>query len=230
MHPTSTRAHGCRYRRSSRVSLSDIRREYAHATLSERDADPDPIRQFERWFEDARAAGLQELNAMTLATATPDGAPSARIVLLKGADARGFVFFTDYRSRKGTELDANPRAALVFYWAALERQVRVTGPTVRIGREESAAYFNSRPLGSRLSAMASHQSSVVTSRAVLEGRAGELAREYADRAPEIPSYWGGTRVTPETIEFWQGRPNRLHDRLRYTRDGNGQWRIDRLSP
>jgi pyridoxamine 5'-phosphate oxidase len=212
------------------VSLSDIRREYAHATLSERDADPDPIRQFERWFEDARAAGLQELNAMTLATATADGTPSARIVLLKAADARGFVFFTDYRSCKGTELDANPRAALVFYWAALERQVRVTGPTARIGREESAAYFNSRPLGSRLSAMASHQSSVVASRAVLEERAGELAREYADRAPEIPAYWGGTRVTPETIEFWQGRPNRLHDRLRYTRDGSGQWRIDRLSP
>lgn len=212
------------------MSLSDIRREYANATLSERDADPDPIRQFERWFEDARAAGLQELNAMTLATATTDGAPSARIVLLKAADARGFVFFTDYRSRKGAELDANPRAALVFYWAALERQVRVTGPTARIGREESAAYFDSRPLGSRLSAMASHQSAVVASRAVLEERAGELAREYADRPPEIPSYWGGTRVTPETIEFWQGRPNRLHDRLRYTRDRSGQWRIDRLSP
>jgi pyridoxamine 5'-phosphate oxidase len=212
------------------VSLSDIRREYAHAMLSEQDADADPIRQFERWFEDARAAGLQELNAMTLATATPDGAPSARIVLLKGADARGFVFFTDYRSRKGTELDANPRAALVFYWAALERQVRITGPTARISREESAAYFRSRPLGSRLSAMASHQSSVVASRAVLDARAGDLAREYADHDPEIPSYWGGTRVTPESIEFWQGRPNRLHDRLRYTRDGSGQWRIDRLSP
>jgi pyridoxamine 5'-phosphate oxidase len=118
----------------------------------------------------------------------------------------------------------------VFYWTALERQVRVTGPTARIGREESAAYFNSRPLGSRLSAMASHQSSVAENRAVLEARASELAREYADRAPEIPSYWGGTRVTPETIEFWQGRPNRLHDRLRYMRDSSGQWRIDRLSP
>ncbi len=211
------------------MSLSDIRREYAHATLSELDADPDPIRQFERWFEDARAAGLPELNAMTLATATPDGGPSARIVLLKAADARGFVFFTDYRSRKGAELDANPRAALVLYWAALERQVRITGSTARIGRTESAAYFNSRPLGSRLSAMASHQSSVVASRAVLEARASELAREYADRAPELPAYWGGTRVTPETIEFWQGRPNRLHDRLRYTRD-SGPWRIERLSP
>jgi pyridoxamine 5'-phosphate oxidase len=230
MRPTSTRAHGCRSPRFRLVSLSDIRREYAHATLSERDADPDPIRQFERWFEDARAAGLPELNAMTLATATPDGAPSARIVLLKAVDAHGFVFFTDYRSRKGAELDANPRAALVLYWGALERQVRITGPTGRIGREESAAYFNSRPLGSRLSAMASHQSSVVASRAVLEARAGELAREYSDRAPEIPAFWGGTRVMPETIEFWQGRPNRLHDRLRYTRDADGQWRMDRLSP
>ena len=151
-------------------------------------------------------------------------------MLLKGVDARGFVFFTDYRSQKGAELDANPRAALVFYWAALERQVRVTGPTSPIGRDESAAYFNSRPLGSRLSAMASHQSSVVASRAVLDTRAAALAREYADRAPEIPAYWGGTRVTPELVEFWQGRPNRLHDRLRYQRDPGGAWRIDRLSP
>ena len=230
MRPTCTRARGFPCLRSAHVSLADIRREYAHASLSERDADPDPIRQFERWFEDARAAGVPELNAMTLATATADGVPSARIVLLKGADARGFVFFTDYRSRKGAELDANPQAALVFYWGALERQVRVTGPTARIGRDESAAYFNSRPLGSRLSAMASHQSSVVASRAVLEARSAELGREYADRAPETPAYWGGTRVSPETVEFWQGRPNRLHDRLRYTRDRGGLWRVDRLSP
>ena len=230
MRPTSTRARGCRCPRSERGSLSDIRREYAHATLSERDIDPDPIRQFERWFDDARAAEVPELNAMTLATATAGGLPSARIVLLKGVDARGFVFFTDYRSQKGAELDANPRAALVFYWAALERQVRVTGPTSRVGRDESAAYFNSRPLGSRLSAMASHQSSTIASRAVLETRAAALAREYAGGAPEIPAYWGGTRVTPETVEFWQGRPNRLHDRLRYQRDPGGAWRIDRLSP
>jgi pyridoxamine 5'-phosphate oxidase len=213
------------------VSLPDIRREYAHTTLSEREVDADPIRQFERWFEEARTAGIQEVNAMTLATATPDGHPSARIVLLKGVDARGFVFFTDYRSHKGHDLTGNPRAALVFYWAAMERQVRVTGPAARISREESAAYFDSRPLASRLSALASDQSSVVASRAVLESRADELAREYATGAPPIPSYWGGIRVAPESVEFWQGRRSRLHDRLRYTRArADGLWIIERLSP
>jgi pyridoxamine 5'-phosphate oxidase len=230
MRRRCTRAPGFRCPRSDRVSLSGIRREYAHATLSEQDADPDPIRQFERWFEDARSADVPEPTAMTLATATGDGAPSARVVLLKGVDARGFVFFTDYRSQKGTELDANPRAALVFYWALLERQVRVTGSTARITHDESAAYFNSRPLGSRLSAMASHQSSVIGGRADLDARVAALSRQYAAQAPEIPPYWGGTRVTPETIEFWQGRPSRLHDRLRYTRDSGGRWRIERLSP
>jgi pyridoxamine 5'-phosphate oxidase len=212
------------------VSLHEIRREYAHTTLSERDVDPDPVRQFEQWFADARTAGIQEVNAMTLATATPDGSPSARIVLLKGVDARGFVFFTDYRSHKGDDLERNARAALVFYWAAIERQVRVTGPAVRISREASATYFDSRPLASRLSALASHQSAVVPSRAVLESRTAELTREYTARAPSIPAYWGGFRVAPDTVEFWQGRPNRLHDRLRYTRADAGGWRIERLSP
>jgi pyridoxamine 5'-phosphate oxidase len=212
------------------VSLPDVRREYAHATLSEREVDADPIRQFERWFEEARSAGIQEVNAMTLATATPDGSPSARIVLLKGIDARGFVFFTDYRSHKGADLASNPRAALVFYWAAVERQVRVTGSTTHISREESAAYFDSRPLASRLSALASHQSAVVASRAALDSRADELARDYTDRAPRIPPYWGGVRVAPESIEFWQGRRNRLHDRLRYALGSDGRWRIERLSP
>lgn len=213
------------------MSTPDIRREYMPTALSERGVDPDPIRQFERWFEDARSAGIQEVNAMTLATATPDGVPSARMVLLKGVDARGFVFFTDYRSHKGRDLAGNPRAALVFYWAVMERQVRVTGPVVRISRDESAAYFDSRPLASRLSALTSHQSAVVASRDALEVRAAELAREYVDRAPPIPSYWGGIRVAPESIEFWQGRRNRLHDRLRYTRvDDDHPWTIERLSP
>lgn len=230
MRPTRIRAHRSLCPRSDGVSLPDIRREYAHTTLSEHDVDPDPVRQFERWFADARAAGIQEVNAMTLATATPDGSPSARIVLLKGVDARGFVFFTDYRSHKGEDLARNARVALVFYWAAIERQVRVTGPAARISRDESAAYFDSRPLASRLSAMASHQSAVVANRAVLESRTAELAREYAARAPEIPAYWGGFRVTPETVEFWQGRPNRLHDRLRYSRADGARWRLERLSP
>ena len=212
------------------MTLPDIRREYAHTTLSERDVDPDPVRQFERWFEEARAAGLRDPNAMTLATTTPDGHPSARIVLLKGVDARGFVFFTDYRSQKGDDLARNPRAALVFYWAPFDRQVRVTGPTTRVSREESAAYFDSRPLASRLSALASHQSAVVASRAALDARADALAHEYADRAPQVPPYWGGIRVAPETIEFWQGRPNRFHDRLRYTRTADGTWRMERLEP
>jgi pyridoxamine 5'-phosphate oxidase len=217
-------------RPSPAADLSTLRRDYAHAALSERDVDPDPIRQFEHWFAEAQAAEVRDVNAMTLATATPDGAPSARIVLLKGVDARGFVFFTDYRSRKGAELLHNPRAALVLYWGPLERQVRVDGTVSRTSAEESAAYFASRPLASRLSASASHQSAVVADRASLEARVAELAETYAERTPPLPSYWGGFRLAPTAIEFWQGRPNRLHDRLRYTRSPGDNWHIDRLSP
>lgn len=213
------------------AALAALRREYAHATLSEHEVDPDPIRQFERWFGDAQTAGVPDANAMTLATASPDGTPSARVVLLKGVDARGFVFFTDYRSQKGVELSRNPRAALVLYWWPLERQVRITGTVTRVPQEESAAYFASRPLASRLSASASEQSAVIPDRASLEARVAELARTFDEtRPPPLPPDWGGFRVAPRAVEFWQGRPNRLHDRLRYTCASDGTWRIERLSP
>ncbi len=211
------------------MSIADLRREYAHARLDESDVDPDPLAQFRKWFDDACRAKLLEPNAMTLATAAPDGAPSARIVLLKGADELGFAFYTDYRSQKGRELEDNPRAALVFYWGELERQVRITGTVSRVGREESDAYFRTRPRGSRLGAWASEQSAVLPGRAALEARVRELAARHPGDDVPLPPHWGGYRVRPATIEFWQGRENRLHDRVRYVRDGGG-WRLQRLSP
>jgi pyridoxamine 5'-phosphate oxidase len=211
------------------TSVADLRREYARARLDEANVSPDPITEFARWFEEAVKAEVQEPNAMTLASVGPEGAPSARIVLLKGFDERGFVFFTDYRSQKGTELEQNPRAALVFYWPELERQIRITGTTSPIGREESEAYFRTRPRGSRISAWVSYQSQVIANRRLLEDRIPELERKYPGEDVPLPPYWGGIRLAPLTVEFWQGRTSRLHDRIRYTRSGE-RWLIERLSP
>ncbi|MGN6562180.1 MAG: pyridoxamine 5'-phosphate oxidase [Thermomicrobiales bacterium] len=213
-----------------RAELQRLRDEYRLTGLSERDVDPDPVRQFEQWLETAIAARLPEANAMTLATATPEGLPSARTVLLKAFDERGFVFYTNYESQKGQELAANPRAALLFYWAALERQVRVAGTVARVSREESLRYFHSRPAGSQLSALASPQTRPVHDRAVLEARLHELEQRYPVGDIPLPDSWGGYRVAPALFEFWQGRPNRLHDRLRYSRTPAGAWAITRLAP
>jgi pyridoxamine 5'-phosphate oxidase len=195
--------------------------------LDESDVDPDPLRQFAAWFDDAGAAGVRAPEAMALATATADGRPSVRMVLLKGFDERGFVFFTGYESRKGAELAANPRAALLFYWDPLGRQVRIEGPVERVSAEESDAYFGSRPRGAQISASVSPQSRVVESRSSLEA----LAAELDTRGGELPrpAAWGGFRLAPETYELWQHRANRLHDRLRYSRSGAG-WKIERLAP
>jgi pyridoxamine 5'-phosphate oxidase len=206
-----------------------MRREYAREALAEADVDADPVVQFGRWFEQAEQAGLLEPTAMTLATATPDGRPSARMVLLRGFDERGFCFYTNYESRKGIELAANPRAALVFWWGELERQVRIEGTVSATSREESEAYFHSRPPGSQLSAAASPQSRVIEGRAILERRVAELATGSTDGKVPLPEFWGGYRLAHEVVEFWQGRPNRLHDRLRYRRVG-AAWRIERLAP
>jgi pyridoxamine 5'-phosphate oxidase len=197
--------------------------------LQESAVDPDPLKQFRRWYADAEATGTRAPHAMTLATASPDGAPSARMVLLKGADEAGFVFFTGYVSRKADELDANPRAALLFHWDALGRQVRVEGGAERVAEEESDAYFASRPRGAQLAAAASRQSAVLSGREELDVRVGELDREYSGRDIPRPGHWGGYRLVPETYEFWQHREDRSHDRLRYRRDG-GAWVIERLSP
>jgi pyridoxamine 5'-phosphate oxidase len=209
--------------------LARLRKEYTSAGLTESAADPDPIAQFRRWFDAALAADLHEPNAMTLATATPEGRPSARIVLLKGFDERGFVFYTSYEGRKGRELETNPTCALVFYWGELERQVRVEGRVSRIPEEESDEYFGSRPRGSQLGAWASEQSRPVEGRDALEERLRNLEAEYEGRELPRPPFWGGYRVEPEVMEFWQGRENRLHDRLVYRRSG-GSWMRERLQP
>lgn len=213
--------------------LADLRREYARAQLTRDHVADDPIEQFQRWFDQAVDAEVADPNAMTLATAAPDASPSARIVLLKGVDERGFRFFTNYESRKGTELAQNPHVALVFWWAPLERQVRIEGRADRVPEDESTAYFHSRPRGSQLGAWASPQSRVVASRAELESNLAEVTAKH-DEAEEIPrpSHWGGYVVRPTRVEFWQGRPNRLHDRLRYRRTDVEEmdWTLERLAP
>lgn len=210
-------------------SIADLRQDYTRETLNESNVDPNPFQQFQHWFEQAVSAELPEPNAMTVATASKEGIPAARIVLLKGVDDRGFTFFTNYNSAKGKELVANPHAALVFLWTELERQVRIVGTVEKVAPEESDGYFFSRPHNSRLGAWASEQSEVIPSRDVLEQKLAALKREYENREVPRPPHWGGFRVVPREIEFWQGRSSRLHDRLRYQRKGDG-WVIDRLSP
>ena len=210
--------------------MTKLRREYTDAGLEERDLDANPFNQFDQWFQEAIDAKIDLPDAMTLATATQDGIPSARIVLLRGHDERGFVFYTDYESQKGKELAENPKAALVFYWRELDRQVRITGQVSKVSRENSQHYFQSRPIGSRLAALASKQSEVIPDRRVLEDRFNQLAAQYQDEEIPLPADWGGYRLSPDMIEFWSGRPSRLHDRLRYTRQPNNDWRIERISP
>jgi pyridoxamine 5'-phosphate oxidase len=207
-----------------------LQNEYAACGLRRADLHSDPLQQFNAWFAVALAANILNVNAMSLATATPDGKPSVRIVLLKGFDERGFAFFTNYDSEKAKELDANPSAALAFYWPQLERQVRISGVVERTAREDSAAYFHSRPIGSQLGAWVSKQSEVIDARQVLDARLTEMTERFENREIPLPPHWGGYRVKPDRFEFWQGRANRLHDRFRYVRQTDGTWQIDRLAP
>ena len=212
------------------MNLETLRREYAFEGLDERDVDANPFKQFERWFQQAVDAEIELADVMTLATATKAGMPSARMVVLRGVDERGFVFYTDYRSAKSRELAENPNAALVFFWRELGQQIRISGTVCKVSREESERYFETRPVESRLATSASNQSEVIPNREVLEERFDALKREYHDREVPLPPDWGGFRLSPSVIEFWQGRTRRLHDRLRYTRQPNGEWCIERLAP
>jgi len=212
------------------ATIADLRREYTLYGLNEADVKSDPIDQFGLWFDQVLAGGVIEPNAMTLATAEPSGIPSARIVLLKGFDKSGFVFFTNYLSAKGRQLAQNPRASLVFFWPQLERQVRVAGDVEPTTREESEAYFRSRPRENQIGAHVSRQGEVIQAREELETRQRELEASFADRDIPLPDYWGGYRLRPVSVEFWQGRPSRLHDRLRYTRQTDGGWKLERLCP
>lgn len=213
------------------MDIASIRREYQAAPLLESDAAADPIVQFQTWFGEVLRAEVPEPNAMTLATVGADGMPAARIVLLKDVDVRGFTFFTNYQSAKGRELAQHPQAALVFFWQELARQVRVEGTVSQVSDAESDAYFASRPRGSQLGAWASPQSAVLPAREQLEQRLAEVEKQFDGQAVPRPAHWGGYRVTPRMVEFWHGRPSRLHDRLRYTRDsGEAPWKLERLGP
>lgn len=212
------------------TTLADLRREYASRALSEEDADTDPIRQFGLWFGEAAKSEILDVNAMTLATVSTDGEPSARIVLLKGFDDAGFVFFTNYQSAKARDLEARPRACLLMFWRELERQVRITGAVTKASSEESDTYFQSRPFESRIGAWASPQSQPVANRGELETRYADLLSKYSGATVPLPPHWGGYRVAAERIEFWQGRKSRLHDRLLYVRQANGSWTRSRLAP
>ncbi len=211
-----------------RVNLADLRRDYKKLALDEAHVTGDPVTQFQRWMDEALAAKVDEPNAVALATATKDGVPSVRMVLLKGFDAKGFSFFTDFRSQKGRELAENPRAEMCLHWKELERQVRIRGAVEKLPIADAAKYFASRPLESCLGAWASLQSSILKSRQELEERVGEARARFKDVVP-LPTHWGGFRVVHEEVEFWQGRPSRLHDRLRFRREG-GAWKLVRLSP
>ena len=210
--------------------MADLRKEYTLSGLRRADLDPDPLAQFRKWFQQAVDADVHEPSAMTLATVDSDAQPSARIVLVKGLDERGFSFFTSYESRKGRELAANPRASLVFFWKELERQVGIRGTVSKLSREESEKYFQLRPRGSRLGAWTSQQSQPIASRSVLEEKLRQLEQKYPGEEVPLPPYWGGYVLAPAEIEFWQGRLNRLHDRVRYTRQPDNSWKIERLSP
>lgn len=210
-------------------SIADIRKDYRLLSLDEKDIDANPIKQFATWWNEAIESKVEEVNAMTLSTSTKDGKPSARIVLLKGFDERGFVFFTNYQSHKGKEISQNPFAALTFFWKEIERQIRIEGSIEKVSPEESDAYFFSRPEGSRIGAWSSPQSQIIQNRKLLEDSVKEYQSEFKNSIPR-PPHWGGYRVMPQLIEFWQGRTNRLHDRLQYTKTAEGSWKVDRLAP
>lgn len=212
------------------LDIAGLRHEYVGEGLRRVDLDPDPIKQFDGWFAAAIKAEILDANAMALATATPDGKPSVRIVLLKTFDESGLIFYTNYASQKGQELEKNPQAALVLYWMEVERQIRAEGTVEKISRKESEEYFHTRPIGAQIGAWASQQSEVIDGRRVLDARLAEMTQRFAGGDVPLPPHWGGYRLKPQTIEFWQGRVNRLHDRFRYQRRKDGTWAIDRLSP
>lgn len=210
--------------------LAKLRKDYGKMGLQETDLNPDPIKQFETWFTEAANAEILEPNAFTLSTVSALGKPSSRIVLLRNFDYRGFTFYTNYNSQKGSDIAANPNVAMNFFWTDMERQIRISGTAERISTLESIDYFKSRPRASQIGAWASDQSKELTSRDLLETRIADIEKQFAGKDVEKPPFWGGFCVKPETIEFWQGRPSRLHDRLRYTRQENGGWKIERLNP